>query len=374
MRAPHAFFGLLMRFPFVSFLLLLTLFFGLIYILNDTRKPAEEEGVAIIENVIPVEIVRFSDQKQTVVYGSVDHQGTMTINAAASGFVYQLPVVEGERVEMGSRIAVLSETVSGANSALINKRIADQSLASQEEILRRNNKIIDNELDRYKAKNDRHSTARNQLKIDRENTLLSREQARLSQQQAAINLSRFYPTAPMAGVVEQVFVDTGDAVNIGTPLAVVRGVGNDVAIEANISQSVAEYIDAGQTARIILADGSEVRAIPSHVSQLPTKAEAYTIHFALEDEEQNFYDGMVVEIILPLTRAEGALIPLDAVQVSHDDAILFVVEDDRARSRNVILGDVIGGLVEVREGLSAGDLIILERTVVDGSAISIINE
>ena len=52
---------------------------------------------------------------------------------------------------------------------------------------------------------------------------------------------------------------------------------------------------------------------------------------------------------------------------------MFVAEEGIASSKIVKLGNVIGGFVEINEGLTEGDQVILDRNVISGDPVKIIN-
>ena len=64
-------------------------------------------------------------------------------------------------------------------------------------------------------------------------------------------------------------------------------------------------------------------------------------------------------------------VPLDSVFQTQDTAYIYVADGDKAASRDVVLGEVIGSNVEIREGLRGGDQVILNRNVLSGDKIQI---
>jgi len=53
---------------------------------------------------------------------------------------------------------------------------------------------------------------------------------------------------------------------------------------------------------------------------------------------------------------------------------VYVVNNNTVAFRNVKLGNVVGRFVEVNEGLSDGDIVILDRDIVVGDQIKFQNE
>jgi RND family efflux transporter MFP subunit len=80
----------------------------------------------------------------------------------------------------------------------------------------------------------------------------------------------------------------------------------------------------------------------------------------LANEEDELIPGMYVTVKVLLEAHEQAVIaPPECVVEHEDEAYAFVVEDGRARRRAVKKGWEFGSFVEVREGLSPGDQVVM---------------
>ena len=63
-------------------------------------------------------------------------------------------------------------------------------------------------------------------------------------------------------------------------------------------------------------------------------------------------------------------IPLDAVFVTNTDRFVYVLEDGQAVKRSVTTGDIISSTVEITSGLLPSDVVILNRQVTNGQAVT----
>lgn len=201
---------------------------------------------------------------------------------------------------------------------------------------------------------------------------ISETQAKL----ARVQESTMYPAAPFNAVVQKVHVKIGDTVNPGTTLITLSGDEGDVVIDAKVPKEMAIKISKIEKATIF-GDGKKIDILPSYISTEATNGQLYSVLFTLDSAYKKYFtDNSYVTVSLPLGQSlqnTTPFVPVDSVFQTQDEAFVFVVENNKARSRKVTLGSVTGGYVTVEKGLSNSDQVILDRTVVDGDAIRIQN-
>jgi len=222
-----------------------------------------------------------------------------------------------------------------------------------------------------------------QLDIQEKMLEVNKEAARLQLKLAEISEALMYPSSPVNGQVQRVFVHEGDVVSPGTKIAVVlQGIEEDP-ITA-IAYVPAESVDKiSKTESSYVKIGKQKYEIDAYfISSEAVSGNLYAVYYSIPDKLGNeVTDGGYIEIEIPIdsdtpkTKSEKGLIyiPVDAVYQSENEAYVFVSENDRAKSRSVDLGDVYGGYVAVEKGLKMGDLVVLTRNVVDGDEIRIQN-
>ena len=88
-------------------------------------------------------------------------------------------------------------------------------------------------------------------------------------------------------------------------------------------------------------------------------------------------DGSYVNVDIPVgypdTLQTIPFVPIDSVFQTQEENIVYVVAGDKAVSRQIELGSVVGKYVEVTSGLTSGDQIILGRNVIEGDKVKIID-
>ena len=193
---------------------------------------------------------------------------------------------------------------------------------------------------------------------------------------AQIQESAMYPSAPFNATVQKVHVKIGDSVNPGTPLLTLAGDTGEVVIDALVPQDIAEKVSRVDSATITLGN-KKVELVPSYISSEATSGQLYSVLFTLPEEYRQYVtDSSFVSVSLSVGHNMGDLvpfIPVDSIFQTQEEAFVFVVENGKAKSKKVTLGPVTGGFVTVEKGIGAKDQVILNRTVIEGDQVKVIN-
>jgi RND family efflux transporter MFP subunit len=172
-------------------------------------------------------------------------------------------------------------------------------------------------------------------------------------------LEKMTITAPFDGVVSEVFARPGDLINGGAPIAVL--ISTSRTVEAKISEENFSEIEEGQKAfvRFLVYGDWQYDATVSKI--LPTAdptTQRYVVHLAVEIEPGKLVPGITGEVsIIVGERQSKANIPRRALFGSN----VYVVEDGEVKLRAVKVGYVSNVLVEILEGLEAGDEVIVDQ-------------
>ncbi|SDE81088.1 Multidrug efflux pump subunit AcrA [Sporomusa acidovorans DSM 3132] len=117
--------------------------------------------------------------------------------------------------------------------------------------------------------------------------------------------------------------------------------------------------------KLVLSDGKEYSLI-GHVEQIDKGINdttgTITIKASFDNPQRFLLPGMFARVVVQETVRPGALlIPQKAVKQVLDNTFVFVVTDDnKAESRQVKLGERIGDMWLVEDGLSTTDRIVVE--------------
>lgn len=198
-------------------------------------------------------------------------------------------------------------------------------------------------------------------------------QAKAAADAARIRYERAAVAAPFHGIVTDRYVELGQLVAPGTPVA--RIVDPYVLkLTGAVTEREVPFIEAGRTA-LVRFEGLE-EPVLGRVQWVGFEADPRTGKFGVEIHIDNpnlaLRPGVVgTARIVKESHADVIIIPRDAVVQRSGQAIAYVVEQDRARERVLSLGADQGLMVVVEEGLRSGDQLVVrgQREIRDGSAV-----
>lgn len=207
---------------------------------------------------------------------------------------------------------------------------------------------------------------------------VNKESSRLQLQLAQIAEGMASPAAPYNGVVQKIMVRPGQYVNAGTPLLVfVRSDMKDViTLQVLVTHDISLKI-ARKTPSIITIANTQVKLYPSYISTEAISGNLYGVYYALPKEyTSQIDDNDTVSISIPLndatTNATVFYIPIDSIHQTSEGAYVYVAKSGKAKAQKVTITNVYGSLAAV-DGLQNAQQIILDRTVIDGSPIEVVN-
>jgi RND family efflux transporter MFP subunit len=182
-------------------------------------------------------------------------------------------------------------------------------------------------------------------------------------------LDDYIVRAPSAGLVLRRDAEVGEVVD--TPAALFWiGEPKPLRITAEVDEEDIAQIREGQRA-LLRADAFAGQVLNARVTQITPKGDAtrkaYRVRLALPDDTPLMI-GMTVEANIVLREtANAVLIPPAALRGDH----VFVAQGEVARRRQVTVGVQGPRAVEIRQGIAAGDVVVLDppQGLKDGQAL-----
>jgi RND family efflux transporter MFP subunit len=208
------------------------------------------------------------------------------------------------------------------------------------------------------------------------------EQAQTGLNMARINMNNSRAVvdlpSPIDGVVTNISVSVGEMAHPGRPLATVADLSR-IKASLTVSESDLDMIRLDQTIRTFCVRGE---CIEGKVTKVPMSAEPMTRLFSVEGVIENpagkLRPGTLHEVeILVAERANGLAIPLDALGEEKGQQFVYVVSEQNgkliAKVVPVKIGLILTRELEVIEGLSAGDLVVVngQNLIEDGTLVRI---
>src|SRR5690606_7375555 len=210
-----------------------------------------------------------------------------------------------------------------------------------------------------------------QLRFDLEN-------ARAVNRMANLELSYTNVVAPISGVVASRSIKPGNFVQINTPIFRIVDTSR---LEATLDVPERELstIRAGLPVKLTVdaLPGREFEGVVDRVAPVVDSGSGTFRVICAFEGDKGLQPGMFSRIRIDYDRrADALVIPRIALLDDEGESAVYSVRDGKATRVPVRLGYVDGPLVEVREGLKEGDVVVTAGKVAlrEGSAVQVIGD
>ena len=321
-----------------------------------------------------------------VVSGRLDPARRAEIHFELSGQVDARTVEPGQVMGQGELLLSLAagdyeDALAEAEARLLQE---SRDIQRDRELLtlsRRNYALQKNDLERLKKLGADSLVSQSllddarikQLQMEAEvaqlNSSVGSAEARLALKQAernraARNLARTQLLAPFAGTVNAVHVQVGDYVTPNQLVAELIDISSlDLYVE--VRGNVAQSLQQGQLVDVVVDGGSlQGRVIALQIDPDPV---TFTHALRVRVAATTVRPGQVAQASLPMGRlSQVTAVPITAVLFDEGRTFLFRFDADRLALVEVVLGERVGDLQVVRQGIAASDRIVTH----DVSALS----
>jgi membrane fusion protein (multidrug efflux system) len=289
----------------------------------EETKPATEVPVQVAK------IIRTTLHGYVTAFGSIEPEPTASarIGAAVPGIVTEVKCAVGQSVEKG---AVLFQ---------LDSRTADVTVATAEQLLERQQKLMQVEGTSQKA--------------------LQEAGQQLAAARAQQSLLRV--VSPLAGIVTSVNVRSGGAVDLTTVLAEVLDP-ERLVVSANVPSSELATVQVGQAVEVRRNDAAKpVGATVNFVSpQVDAKTGTAVVRASLPVDSGLRAGQFVTLRIVSEEHPDCLAVPVEGLVQNEEGAtVISIVENDQARQKQVEAGLREGELVEVKaDGLMEGMTVV----------------
>ncbi len=321
-----------------------------------------------------VEVRRGDVSRPLVVTGTVLPSLEANVGSKIAGRIEKIAVEEGGEVRQGDLLfrmersdLLLAEKAARATLAMAEASLREASLAQEK---------TGRDRERYAALRERKVISQQQLD-DSETahalaaSRLDLAKGRLAEAEAGLALSRqrledSVVFAPFSGVVVKKTVNEAEIVSPGVPVIALMAI-DRVKAEVEIPETSLTAVKRGTPVRVLL-DALPGETFRGAVSRLNARVSPLSRSFKAEIDIPNparrIQPGMFARITVATDLIRNAIVIPQRAMVTdgRGNPAVFAVREERAVSLGIRTGLIGGGLVEVREGLSAG-----ERVVVGGN-------
>jgi RND family efflux transporter MFP subunit len=295
----------------------------------------------------------------------------ITIGTKILGQIVEEPIEEGQHVNRGDLLARIDDRDYRAQ---LQQAVADRELAVA------NLKLKEAQAARLRAlfqsgveSRDNLDVAENALAVAR--AALARADAAIDY--AKFNVSQCYITSPINGIVLQKYRELGDTINYGGDIQAGGGATDivqladtdDMRAEVDINEADIAKVSIGSAAKVVpdaypdrSFDATLVKVYPEADRQKGTVKVEVSIH---NPDLSIIKPEMSAKVSFSAASARGddktlLLIPKKAVVTDGNTAFVWTVRNGVAERAVIKRGRELEDGVEVREGLSDGDLVIIE--------------
>jgi RND family efflux transporter MFP subunit len=310
----------------------------------------------------------------TAISGDLRPLETIAIRSRLEADIDEVLVRDGERVRAGQ---VLARLDAGELDAA--RRAADADRTSAQADLSTAQWNADQAAELFKA----GAIAEGELRTRRQAVEVARARMAATESRlrtAERDLASTRVLAPAAGTVERRFVQPGERVLRGAQLfTVVRS--EVLELAAAVPARAASAVVPGQVARFA-ADGREFTGKVARVgATIDPASRAVTVYVQVPNADgslkgNSFATGRIVQKVLEPV----LLVPTAALREAADGggAYVYRIEGEQIGAAKVALGivDDQGGMAEVKDGLAAGDRVVVGNvgTLGRGMKVTIVGE
>jgi membrane fusion protein (multidrug efflux system) len=291
------------------------------------------------------------------VAGTVKASEDANLSAEEGGVVKEWRAKKGQAVKKGDLIVVLRDEVlkAGYDAASAQYKMAELNLEKQQKVF------------------DQQGISELQMK----NLEYSRDAAKANADLMKARWERTQIRAPFDGIVDNIMPNEGDFAPPGVPVARVINT-STVKIQADIPEMYSGSVAVGSAA-IITFDALPGDTLRGNVNFVGSSVSAANRALQVEIVVVNPYRKIKSEMVAKARVIRG--IKTNAIQVSEnlvqlvdrDRSIVYVEKDGKAEERRLKLGGRQGIMVEVLEGLRAGDHLIVSgnQKVINGTPVNV---
>ncbi|MFC1883140.1 efflux RND transporter periplasmic adaptor subunit [Thermodesulfobacteriota bacterium] len=330
----------------VKQILILTALFSAALLMNacsssESKEKPDEESRAVKVEIAEVKPTPLKDVM--VLPGQTEAWLDVRVAADTGGRVEWIGPGDGDSVKKGQLIA---KTDVSSLKAALDRAEADHKLAeglySRRKALFKDNIIGKEELDR--SENQR---------------LL----ARATLAQTRVEYEKGFVRSPIKGIVNHLYVDAGEFVDRGKPVADLVDV-DRIKINVNVPELDVKYLRPGQETMVRI-DAFPDSMIAGKVDFVAYKADPATktfrVRVIISNSDNSVRPGMIARVAFLRRVIPDALVaPLFAIVDRGGERLLFVEEEGVAHARPVTIGVIEQERVQITTGLKEGDHLIVK--------------
>lgn len=203
------------------------------------------------------------------------------------------------------------------------------------------------------------------------------QQAELAYNQAKSALDNTVITSPINGIVTGSIIQVGSMASNAQPSMSIVDMDN-VYVRIHVVDGLINKLTEGQEVNLIIPaiSANHINVHIDSINPIPDpRTQLYPIKIYIENQDGTIKPGMFTNVEIPLDVKNSVLsIPSQAVIISGDKSLVYIVDDGKALEREIQVGLDTGKEVEVLKGLNEKDMVIIKghNYVKNGESVKIV--
>jgi membrane fusion protein, multidrug efflux system len=322
--------------------------------LNEKNKPAP---VTVIQ--IPVKVATATEQLQEiniVKTGDLAPFKEAKVLATSGGLLQEVRFELGDHVAQGQVLAI-----TDTRALKLDVQKAESNAAK-----------LQNDLNTYTELLQGNAATREKVNEIRQNYLDANNQV----DQARKKLADAVIKAPTGGIISKKSVEQGMFASPGTEIASIVNL-SQAKVQVNLTEAEVYQVSEGQKVKITtdVYPDKEFGGTIRFISPQADNAHNYLVEITVTNTDKSVLrSGTFVYVdFSKKTSQQMLLIPRLALTESVRNANVYVVKNNTARQKTIKTGAEMGEMVQVVEGLTAGDTVVISGQInlKDGSPVSV---
>lgn len=320
---------------------------------NKNKKPQKRSSNVKVETVSGQKLVEYVKASGVTVAKS-----DVTYSAQIAGSIEHLKVEQGQKVRKGHVLA----------------RIDFASLSAQAEQIEANLALLKKSHERLEALGSENLVSQQQR--DEASSALASAEA--EQKIIQTKLDKAVVRSDISGSIVQRFVSKGEYVAPGAPMFRVVDTSR-VVVEAKLAESQVGKVVKGKkvSVRVDALGRTFGGVVESIVPVADPVSKTFTVRIGVENQDAAILIGMAATVsVMSVEHEDAVVVKQDIVVEQGESKAVFVVENNVAKKRNVVLGPVEGDRVLIKSGLNLGEQLVVvgQRALVDGQPVNIVKQ
>lgn len=342
----------------MSFLIVVIIPFGC------SREKAGNQPQQLRKNPVKVKVQPV--QRGAVIH-TLEYKGTVfpwkraNIGPETSGRIKIIYKKQGDRVKKGDLLAELDTTTLKLQLKQAEAALEVAEAAHKDALLNVN---------RLKKLFQKNAISKMQLEkaeLNLETAFTREKNARATKDLVRHNLDNAYMNAPFDGIVTSKNSEEGDIINpmmgMGTSVITLMHL-NTVKVILDVTSEEIEKITVGQPCTVqvtTLPEETFKGEVYSKNLAADLVSKTFKVEIKIENPRLKIKSGIFAEVSIEISRKENCLIvPLSAVIRGGDIHYVVLYQEGKAKYQNIKVGEQDQRVVEITDGLSRGQLVVVQ--------------